>query len=107
MIRIRLWNLENDMKSTLDPDIIYDVFDRHGFPILRIDQFDKGNYAEIRAELDYSEFLTTNQLTDIIVKLSMIEKDENIEIRIVHIDMIHRTIRLNIYTKNKQQKKGS
>lgn len=93
------------MKTTLDPEIIYDAFDRHGFPILRIDQFDRGNYAEIRAELDYDDYLTINQLTDITVKLSMIEKDENIELKIVHIDMVHKTIRLNIYTKEKQLKK--
>jgi len=83
------------MQTTYDPQQIYDVFDRYGFAILRIDQFDRGNYAKIRAELKY-ERLMTDHLLEISTKLKLLEKNENVEISIVNIDMIHKTMRLNI-----------
>lgn len=86
------------MDTTFDPGMIYDVFEKYGFPVLRIDLFDRGNYAELRAELDYSDFLTIEQLQEIVVKLRLIEQNENIEIKIVNIDMRHRSLRMNIYT---------
>jgi hypothetical protein len=89
------------MQSTYDPQLIYDVFDRYGFAIVRIDQFDRGNYAKIRAELKY-EKLSTDNLLEITTKLKSLEKNENLEIHIVNIDMIHRTMRLNIMTKEQE-----
>jgi hypothetical protein len=89
------------MQSTYDPQLIYDVFDRYGFAILRIDQFDRGNYAKIRAELKY-EKLSTDNLLEITTKLKTLEKNENLEINIINIDMIHKTMRLNIITKEKE-----
>jgi hypothetical protein len=89
------------MQSTYDPQQIYDVFDRYGFAVLRIDQFDRGNYAKIRAELKYDQ-LTTDHLLEITTKLKTLEKNENLEISIVNIDMIHRTMRLNIATKGEE-----
>jgi len=87
------------MDTTLFPEIIYEVFDKYGFSVLRIDNFDRGNYAEIRAELDYSEYLSVKQLQDITLKLNMIEKNENLELKIVNIDMIHKTMRVNFFIK--------
>ncbi len=89
------------MQSTYDPQQIYDVFDRYGFAVLRIDQFDRGNYAKIRAELKYEQ-LTTDHLLEITTKLKSLEKNENLEIRIVNIDMLHKTMRLNIATKGEE-----
>lgn len=89
------------MQSTYDPQQIYDVFDRYGFAVLRIDQFDRGNYAKIRAELKYDR-LTTDQLLEITTKLKTLEKNENVEINIVNIDMIHKTMRLNIATRQEE-----
>lgn len=86
------------MKNTVDPVLIYDVFNRFGFPIVRIDQFDRGNFAKIRAELKY-ERLSVDSLLEITTRLKSMEKSENIEIQIINIDMIHKTIRLNILTK--------
>ncbi|MCP4148013.1 MAG: hypothetical protein GY757_09720 [bacterium] len=86
------------MKNTYNPEVIYDVFGRIGFPVLRIDQFDRGNYAEIRAELKYPKFITVTQLQQIAMKLAIIEKNENIRIEISNIDMLHRTLRVNIHT---------
>lgn len=83
------------MQSTTDPQQIYDVFDRYGFAVLRIDEFDRGNYAKIRAELKYEQ-LGTDQLLEITTRLKTLEKNESLEIQIVNIDMIHRTMRLNI-----------
>jgi hypothetical protein len=85
------------MKTTENPQTIYDLFDRSGFAILRIDQFDRGDYAEVRAELPYREFMTVDQLQELILKLKMMEKNESITLKIVHIDLIHRTIRVNIH----------
>lgn len=87
------------MKNTLHPEIIYETFDRYGFPVLRIDHFDRGNYAEIRAELKYPDYLSVKLLQEIAMKLNMIEKNENIEIQIINIDMIHKTMRVNIEIK--------
>lgn len=84
------------MKDTFSPDMIYDIFGRVGFPVLRIDHFDRGNYAEIRAQLDYPEYLSVLQLQEVTGKLSILEKSENIRIEIVNIDMIHHTIRVNV-----------
>jgi hypothetical protein len=89
------------MQSTYDPQTIYDVFDRYGFAVLRIDQFDRGNYAKIRAELKYDR-LTVDHLLEITTKLKSLEKNENVEISIINIDMIHKTMRLNISTKEEE-----
>ena len=89
------------MQSTYDPQLIYDVFNRYGFAILRIDQFDRGNYAKIRAELKY-EKLSTDYLLEITTRLKSLEKTENLEIHVVNIDMIHKTMRLNIMTKEQE-----
>jgi hypothetical protein len=89
------------MQSTYDPQLIYDVFDRYGFAVLRIDQFDRGNYAKIRAELKYEQ-LTTDHLLEITTKLKSLEKNENVDVTIVNIDMIHKTMRLNIATKEEE-----
>ena len=89
------------MQSTYDPQLIYDVFDRYGFAILRIDQFDRGNYATIRAELKYEKLLT-DHLLEITTKLKSLEKNENLEIHIINIDMIHKTMRLNILTREQE-----
>jgi hypothetical protein len=90
------------MQSTYDPQLIYDVFDRYGFAILRIDQFDRGNYAKIRAELKYDK-LSVDRLLEITTKLKSLENNENLEIHIVNIDMIHKTMRLNIMTKEEDK----
>jgi hypothetical protein len=89
------------MESTYDPQLIYDVFDRYGFAVLRIDQFDRGNYAKIRAELRYDR-LTVDHLLEITTKLKSLEKNENLDINIINIDMIHKTMRLNIATKEEE-----
>ena len=89
------------MQSTNDPQLIYDVFDRYGFAVLRIDQFDRGNYATIRAELKY-ETLSTDQLLEIATKLKSLEKNENLEVQLINIDMNHKTMRLNIMTKEQE-----
>ena len=89
------------MQSTYDPQLIYDVFDRYGFAVLRIDRFDRGNYATIRAELKY-EKLSTDQLLEITTKLKSLEKNENLEVNIINIDMNHKTMRLNIMTKEEE-----
>jgi len=86
------------MQSTYDPQQIYDVFNRYGFAILRIDQFDRGNYATLRAELKY-EKLSTDHLLEITTRLKSLEKNESLEIDIINIDMNHKTMRLNIMTK--------
>ena len=88
------------MKDTLRPEKIYEVFTKYGFPVLRIDSFDRGNYAEIRSELKYKENLSVRQLQEIAMKLKLVETNEDIIIKIVNIDMRHRTIRLDIHTKD-------
>jgi hypothetical protein len=89
------------MKNTYDPQLIYDMFDRYGFKVLRIDQFDSGNFAKIRAELAY-ERLSLSQLLEITTKLISLEKSENLEIHIVNIDMIHKTMRLDFMTREEE-----
>ena len=89
------------MKNTYDPHLIYDMFDRYGFKVLRIDQFDSGNFAKIRAELNY-EWLSLAQLLEITTKLISLEKSENLEIHVVNIDMIHRTMRLDFLTREEE-----
>ena len=89
------------MQSTYDPQLIYDVFNRYGFPILRIDQFDRGNYAKIRAELNY-ERLSASLLLEIATRLMALEKSENLDIQIVNIDMIHKSMRVDIITREEE-----
>jgi len=89
------------MKNTYDPQLIYDMFDRYGFKVLRIDQFDSGNFAKIRAELDF-ERLSLAQLLELTTKLISLEKSENLEISIVNIDMIHKTMRLDFMTREEE-----
>ncbi|MBU4268822.1 MAG: hypothetical protein KJ808_08270 [Acidobacteria bacterium] len=89
------------MKNTYDPQLIYDMFDRYGFKVLRIDQFDSGNFAKIRAELAY-ERLSLAQLLEITTKLLSLEQSENLEIHVVNIDMIHKTMRLDFMTREEE-----
>ena len=77
------------------------VVDRFGFKVLRIDQFDCGNFAKIRTELEL-ERLSTSQLLEIATRIMGMEKAENIEVQIVHIDMIHKTMSLNITTREEE-----
>jgi uncharacterized protein YxjI len=89
------------MKNTYDPQLIYDLFDHFGFKVLRIDQFDCGNFAKIRAELAY-ERLSAAQLLEIATRLMTLEQSENIDIQIVHINMVHKTMSLNITTREEE-----
>jgi hypothetical protein len=89
------------MKNTYDPQLIYDMFDRFGFKVLRIDQFDCGNFAKIRAELEH-EHLSVAQLLEISTRLMSMEQSENIDVQIVHIDMKHKTMSLNITTREEE-----
>ena len=83
------------MNDTFSPDTIYEVFRTGGFSVLRIDNFYKGDYAEIRAELDYKKNLSVSDLQEITLKLKLIEEHEGIKIEIVNIDMPHKSIRIN------------
>ena len=83
------------MKNTYDPQLIYDMFDHFGFKCLRIDQFDAGNFAKIRAEIEYEQ-LSASQLLEVATRLLSMEKNENLEIQVVHINMVHRTMTLHI-----------
>jgi hypothetical protein len=89
------------VKNTYDPLLIYDMFDRAGFKILRIDQFDSGNFAKIRTELKYDR-LSTAQMLEITTRLMSLEKNENLDIHIVNIDMIHKTMRVDIMTREEE-----
>jgi len=89
------------VKNTYDPQLIYDMFDRFGFKVLRIDQFDCGNFAKIRAEIE-QERLSVAQLLEISTRLMSMEKSENIDVQVVHIDMFHRTMSLNITTREEE-----
>lgn len=89
------------MKNTYDPLLIYDMFGSAGFKILRIDQFDSGNFAKIRAELNY-ERLSAALLLEIATRLMSLEKNENLEIHIVNIDMIHKSMRVDIITREEE-----
>jgi hypothetical protein len=89
------------MKNTYDPQLIYDMFDRYGFKVLRIDQFDTGNFAKIRAELAYDR-LSPGQLLELTTKLISLEKSENLDIHIINIDMIHKTMRLDFMIREEE-----
>jgi len=89
------------VKNTYDPLLIYDMFDRAGFKILRIDQFDSGNFAKIRAELKFDK-LSASQLLEIATRLISLEKNENLEIQIINIDMLHKTMRVDILTREEE-----
>jgi len=89
------------MKNTNEPQVIYDVFDHYGFKLLRIDQFDSGNFAKIRAELD-TERLSVGQLLEIATRLISLEKNENVEVQVVHVDMRHRTMTLNLLVREQE-----
>ncbi len=88
------------MENTLDPQLIYNVFTGRGFPVQRIDHFDRGDYAQVRVDLNYTETLSVNQLQEITFKLDIIEKHENVELRVVNIDMSHQSMRINLHIKN-------
>jgi hypothetical protein len=77
------------------------MFDNAGFKILRIDQFDSGNFAKIRAELNY-ERLSASLLLEIATRLMALEKSENLDIQIVNIDMIHKSMRVDIITREEE-----
>ncbi|MCU0235749.1 MAG: hypothetical protein MUC72_01535 [Acidobacteria bacterium] len=89
------------MKNTYEPQLIYDMFDHYGFKTLRIDQFDSGNFAKIRAELNYEQ-MSAGQLLEIATRLISMEKNENLEIQVVNIDMLHRTMRVNILVREQE-----
>jgi len=89
------------VKNTYDPQLIYDMFDRFNFKVLRIDQFDCGNFAKIRAEIEH-EKLSVAQLLEMSARLMSMEKSENIDIQIVHIDMFHKTMSLNLTTREEE-----
>jgi hypothetical protein len=91
------------MENTLSPELIYEVFARNGFPVLRIDNFDRGDYAELRTELKYNDNLSIDDLQEMVLRLRLIEENENIKIKIIHIDMIHKSLRLNIYINETEQ----
>ena len=89
------------MENTLNPQIIYDAFAERGFPVQRIDQFDRGDYAEVRVDLNYTNGLSVTQLQEITMKLGIIEKHENVNLQVVNIDMGHQSMRVNIHIKEK------
>ncbi|MCU0276136.1 MAG: hypothetical protein MUF02_04660 [Acidobacteria bacterium] len=89
------------MINTYEPQLIYDVFDHYGFKVLRIDQFDSGNFAKIRAELDYEQ-LSSGQLLEIATRLISLEKNENVEIQVTYVDMRHRTMTLNLLIREQE-----
>jgi hypothetical protein len=78
------------------------MFDSAGFKILRIDQFDSGNFAKIRAELNHDR-LSASLLLEIATRLMSLEKNENLEIHIINIDMIHKTMRVDIMTREEEE----
>ena len=83
------------MKDTLNPEKIYAAFETGGFSVDRIDNFYDGKHAEIRAELQFTDSLSVQNLQEITLKLKMIEENEGIKIEIIHIDMTHKSIRIN------------
>jgi hypothetical protein len=89
------------MKNTYDPQLIYDMFDHFGFKCLRIDQFDCGNFAKIRAEVGF-ERLSASQLLEIATRLMSMEKSENLDIQVVHVNMVYRTMTLHISTREEE-----
>lgn len=86
------------MENTFDPQVIYDAFSRHEMVVRRIDHFDKGDYAEIRIDLPGAAHLSPTQLLELSTRLKVIENREQLMIEIIHIDMVHHTLRINIYT---------
>jgi hypothetical protein len=84
------------MKTTFEPDLIYAIFAQAGFPVLRIDEFDRGNFAKIRAEIPYKKSVSIKELLNIALKLNALEEQEKIEIQLKHLDLVHGTIRLDI-----------
>ena len=89
------------MKNTYDPLLIYDMFDHFGFKVLRIDQFDCGNFAKIRAEMGIDR-LGPSQLLEIATRLMSLEKGENLDVQVVYVDMVHKTMTLNIATREEE-----
>lgn len=84
------------MKTTLEPEVIYEVFSRLNLPVLRIDRFDRGNYAELRVELPSTPYLGVDDLQQLVNRLRVLEKEENLHLQVVHIDMHHHTMRINL-----------
>lgn len=89
------------MKNTYDPQLIYDMFDHYGFNVLRIDQFDSGTFAKIRAELGYEQ-LSAGQLLEIATRLMSLEKNENLEVQVIMVDMRHRSLTVNIVVREQE-----
>jgi len=89
------------MKNTYEPQLIYDMFSHYGFNVLRIDQFDSGSFAKIRAELNYEQ-LNASQLLEIATRLMSMEKNENLDIQVVMVDMRHRTMTVNILVREQE-----
>ncbi len=89
------------MKNTYEPQLIYDLFTHYGFGVLRIDQFDSGNSAKIRAELN-TEHLTASQLLELATRLMSMEKHENLDIQVAFIDMRHRTMTLQLLLREQE-----
>ncbi len=89
------------MKNTYEPQLIYDLFSHYGFGVLRIDQFDSGNSAKIRAELN-SEQMSAAQLLEVATRLMSMEKHENLDIQVVFLDMRHRTMTLHILLREQE-----
>ncbi len=84
------------METTFDPEVIYEAFSRYGFAILRIDRFDRGNYAEVRLETKNTGSMRIDEIQHLINNLRLLEKGEHIEIQIVHLDLRHQSLRLNM-----------
>jgi len=95
------WTDGKTMKNTYEPQLIYDMFSHYGFNVLRIDQFDSGSFAKIRAELNY-ELLNAGQLLEIATRLISMEKNENLDIQVVMVDMRHRTMTVNILVREQE-----
>jgi 23S rRNA U2552 (ribose-2'-O)-methylase RlmE/FtsJ len=89
------------MKNTYEPQLIYDMFSHYGFNVLRIDQFDSGSFAKIRAELNYEQ-LNAGQLLEVATRLISMEKNENLDIQVVMVDMRHRTMTVNILVREQE-----
>jgi len=84
------------LKTTLAPDTIVEVFSRHGLTVERIDRFDRGDFAELRIGLPYADQLAVTDLQDLTNRLRLLEAAEKVTLSIRHINMIHRTISLDI-----------
>ncbi len=95
------------MKTTQDPEIIYDAFNRYGLAPLRIDRFDRGNFAEIRLEIKGKGDISLDDLQQIINNLRLLQKGENVEIRIVHIDVRHASMKVNLIIPGEMESSGT